>query len=77
MANRRKRLSLSSEAIEDLSDRMVPLLREWALKNGLKNRSPLWVNAEFAVDGAGGVYSLILSANPIISAPLNLSTATV
>ena len=75
MAKRLKRLSLPSEAIEDLSDQMVPLLREWALKHGLKDSGMLWVTAEFAVDGGGGVYSVVVSANPI-SAPLNLSAAT-
>lgn len=76
MAKRRKPLSLSPEAIEDLSDRMVPMLRQWALKHGLKDSGMLWVTAEFAVDGGGGVYSVFVSASPI-SAPLNLSTATV
>lgn len=75
MAKRRKPLSLSPEAIEDLSDRMVPMLRQWALKHGLKDSGMLWVTAEFAVDGGGGVYSVVVSANPI-AAPLNLSTAT-
>ena len=61
-----KRLQLSPEQIDDLSDRMVPVLKAWALQHGLMGErgERFWITAEFSVDEDGGVYRVIALPHP-------------